>query len=58
MSFRHWPFSNYFCLPPEIAALGTIINVSIGEAVLGRDSNLLPTRQREGALRVEPQSQV
>ena len=43
-------------LSPDIAAVGTIFNVFSYDAVLGRDSNLSPTRQQADALRDMPKT--
>ena len=45
------PTLNYFCRAPDIAAVGTILNVFSYDAVSGRGSNLLLSRRRTDVLR-------
>ena len=42
--------------PPDIAAVGTILNVFSYDAVSARGSNLSPPRRQADALCVKPQS--
>ena len=48
---KHSPYSNYQCPAPDIATVGTNVNVFSYDAMLSRDSNLSHSRRRVDALR-------
>ena len=45
----------YLCRAPDIAAVVALVDIFSYDAVLGRDSNLSPSRQRVDALHVNQQ---